>query len=117
MLQLVLILMFCFSQHYFATYNHAFLKNYRARALLNTLKFGFSECGTLVWIDLLADQASVCMVSVPCSFRPLLSLCVSQVFSVPFVSLLFYSAFAFRFFSFSLSFACSSSASKCGSLV
>lgn len=37
-------------------YDHRFLRNSRARALCDSLKFGVSSCHTLAWMDMLALQ-------------------------------------------------------------
>lgn len=39
-----------------ARYDHAFLRNTRARALANSLKFGVSHDDTLAWMDVLCMQ-------------------------------------------------------------
>jgi hypothetical protein len=40
-------------QAFHAEYDHSFLRDYRARALYNTLKFSYSRCCTLAWLDVL----------------------------------------------------------------
>ena len=41
-------------QRLHAAYDHAFLRDYRARALCNSLKFGCSPCCTVAFVDVLA---------------------------------------------------------------
>lgn len=41
-------------------YDHAMLRNYRARAMSRSLKFGYSRDFTLAWVDFLVqDEAEI----------------------------------------------------------
>jgi len=47
---------------YHSSYDHACLRKYRARALCNSLKLGYSPCRTLAYIDVLSyEKVCVCV--------------------------------------------------------
>ena len=60
------------------TYDHAFLRNTRARSLANSLKFGVSSCDTLAWVDVLCMQVCWWWLVLAALLAPALCGCVTR---------------------------------------